>query len=61
VRLAAVARASITIEQQVWRGDELLTEGSIRIACVDTARFVLRRIPDGIAHVISQNSNPLKP
>ena len=56
VRLASVARASITIEQQAWRGDELLTEGSIRIACVDTARFELRRIPAGITHALSQTS-----
>ena len=56
VRLASVARASITIEQQAWRGDELLTEGSIRIACVDTAKFELRRIPAGITHALSQTS-----
>jgi acyl-CoA thioester hydrolase len=56
VTLASVARASITIEQQAWRGDELLTEGSIRIACVDTARFELRRIPAGITHALSQTS-----
>jgi acyl-CoA thioester hydrolase len=61
VRIAAVARASITIEQQAWRGDELLSEGSIRIACVDITRFAPRRIPDGITQVISQNPNPLKP
>jgi len=56
VRLAVVARASITIEQQAWRGDELLAEGSIRIACVDTARFALRRIPAGITHALTQTS-----
>jgi len=61
VRIAAMARVSITIEQQAWRGDELLSEGSIRIACVDISRFAPRRIPDGITQVISQNSNPLKP
>ena len=61
VRLAVVARASITIEQQAWRGDERLAEGSIRIACVDITRFAPRRIPDGITQVISQNPNPLKP
>ena len=56
VRLAVVARASITIEQQAWRGDELLAEGSIRIACVDTARFALRRIPAGITNALTQTS-----
>jgi len=61
VRIAAMARVSITIEQQAWRGDELLAEGSIRIACVDISRFAPRRIPDGITQVISQNPNSLKP
>jgi acyl-CoA thioester hydrolase len=61
VRIAAMARVSITIEQQAWRGDELLAEGSIRIACVDISRFAPRRIPDGITQVISQNPNPLTP
>ncbi len=56
VRLASVARASITIEQQAWRGDELLSEGSIRIACVDTERFALRRIPEGITHALTHIS-----
>jgi acyl-CoA thioester hydrolase len=56
VRLAVVARASITIEQQAWRGDERLAEGSIRIACVDTAKFELRRIPAGITHALTQTS-----
>ena len=31
-------------------------EGSIRIACVDTAKFELRRIPAGITHALSQTS-----
>jgi acyl-CoA thioester hydrolase len=61
VRIAAMARVSITIEQQAWRGDELLAEGSIRIACVDISRFAPRRIPDGITQVISQNPNSLTP
>ncbi|OYY63147.1 MAG: tol-pal system-associated acyl-CoA thioesterase [Burkholderiales bacterium 28-67-8] len=56
VRLASVARASITIEQQAWRGDELLSEGSIRIACVDTERFALRRIPEGITRALAHTS-----
>jgi acyl-CoA thioester hydrolase len=49
VRLVQVTRASITLDQQAWRDDELLTEGSIRIACVDTGTFQPRRIPTDIA------------
>ena len=48
VRLARVTRTSITLDQQAWRGDELLTEGSIRIACVEAGTFQPRRIPTEI-------------
>jgi acyl-CoA thioester hydrolase len=54
VRLATVARASITIEQQALRDGVLLAEGRILIACVDVARFQLRRIPVGISQAISK-------
>ncbi len=37
--------ASMTLAQQAWRGDALLTEGQIRIACVDRSSFRPRRIP----------------
>ncbi|MBX9717083.1 MAG: tol-pal system-associated acyl-CoA thioesterase, partial [Burkholderiaceae bacterium] len=39
VKLAEVRRASMTLAQQAWRGDELLTEGTIRIVCVDAGTF----------------------
>ncbi|MFM9915452.1 MAG: tol-pal system-associated acyl-CoA thioesterase [Rhizobacter sp.] len=48
VRLAQVTRTSITLDQQAWRGDELLTEGRIRIACVEAGTFQPRRIPTEI-------------
>ena len=48
VRLARVTRTSITLDQQAWRDDELLTEGSIRIACVEAGTFLPRRIPTEI-------------
>jgi len=49
VRLAHVTRTSITLDQQAWRDDVLLTEGSIRIACVEAGTFQPRRIPTEIA------------
>ena len=58
VRLASVARASITIEQQAWRGDELLSEGSIRIACVEAGTFQPRRIPTEIASRLPTTKTP---
>jgi acyl-CoA thioester hydrolase len=48
VRLAQVTRTSIILDQQAWRGEELLTEGSIRIACVEAVTFQPRRIPTEI-------------
>ena len=46
VRVADAGRASMTIAQQAWRGDELLAQGSIRIGCVDAGTFKPRRIPN---------------
>lgn len=48
VKLAEVRRASMTLAQQAWRGDELLTEGTIRIVCVDAGTFQPRSIPTAI-------------
>jgi len=42
--------ASMSIAQQAWRGPVLLTEGTIRIACVEQASFKPRRIPTEITH-----------
>lgn len=60
VRLMQVTRVSISLEQQAWRCGELLTEGSIRIACVDTGTFQPRRIPTDIAaRLPSPQAKPL--
>jgi acyl-CoA thioester hydrolase len=44
--------ASLALAQQAWRGSELLTEGSIRIGCVDAGTFRARRIPNPIRQSI---------
>jgi acyl-CoA thioester hydrolase len=41
-------RATLRFAQQVRRGEELLAEASVRVACVDAAQFRPRRIPDEI-------------
>jgi acyl-CoA thioester hydrolase len=46
VQIVDAGRASMTIAQQAWRGDELLAQGSIRIGCVDAGTFKPRRIPN---------------
>jgi len=38
-------KASLQIGQQVWRGAELLVQGSIRLGCVDVASFKPRPLP----------------
>jgi acyl-CoA thioester hydrolase len=48
VALRHSARASLVLAQQALRDGELLAEGEIRIACVDTPTLRLRRIPDDI-------------
>jgi len=34
-RLVAVTRTSFSIDQTVRRGDQILVEGSVRVACID--------------------------
>ena len=46
VHVQHAGRAQMTIRQQAWRGAELLTEGTIRIGCVDAGTFRPRRIPN---------------
>lgn len=45
VEVREAGRATMLIAQQAWRGDALLAEGTIRIACVDAASLKPRRIP----------------
>ena len=49
VNVTQASGATLTLAQQAWRHDsgmaELLTEGTIRIACVDAGTFRPRRIP----------------
>jgi acyl-CoA thioester hydrolase len=53
VQVLDAGRASLRIEQQAWRGDELVAEGEIRIGCVVASSsgdgtFRACRIPDSI-------------
>ncbi len=53
VRVEDAGRASLRISQAAWRGEERLTEGDIRIGCVDTGTFRPRRIPMDILNKIT--------
>lgn len=52
VALQRRGSASMTLAQQAWRGDTLLTEGEIRIGCVDQGTFRPRRIPNEVTMLL---------
>lgn len=43
--LADLSRASLSMEQQVLRGEEVLLKARVKVACVDRAGFRPARIP----------------
>ncbi|MBV8502858.1 MAG: tol-pal system-associated acyl-CoA thioesterase [Paucibacter sp.] len=47
-------RASMNIFQQAFRGETLLTEGEIRIGCVESQTLKSSRIPQAILSAIPQ-------
>lgn len=49
---AEIGRASLTIDQQVWRDEQLLTQGRIRIGCVDARSLKPARIPARILQAL---------
>ena len=53
VRIVHRGPATLTIEQQAWRDDALLAQGSIRIGCVDAGTFKPRRIPTELLETIT--------
>ena len=48
VQPTELGRARFVLQQQCWRGDELLCEGTVKIACVDRGTFRPCRIPTDI-------------
>lgn len=49
VDLQRCGAASLTLVQEVRRGEETLVTGEVRIACIDAQRFVPVAIPDPVA------------
>lgn len=45
-RIKLLRRASIIFEQNVYRGEELITEGTVRVACVNRATMSPCEMPD---------------
>ena len=57
VRVLHAGRAQMTIEQQAWRlasgNDALLSEGTVRIGCVDAGTFRPVRVPTSIVDSVT--------
>ncbi len=52
VAVVHLGQASLEIEQEARRADDLLAEGTIRIGCVELETFRPCRIPNDIRHSI---------
>ena len=52
VGITEAGRVSLTFLQQAWRADALLTQGTVRIGCVDAGTFRPRRIPTELISMI---------
>ena len=51
-RVKLLRRASIVFEQNVFRGDELVTEGVVRVACVSRATMTPCEMPEAVHELI---------
>jgi len=59
VKLAAAARATLTLAQAALRGTTLLADGRITLACVEAGSFRPKRLPKSILDALA--SQPDKP
>src|SRR4030042_6982041 len=47
--------ASLTLKQEVRRGNEVLASGEVRVACLDAQRFAPVAIPKHVADTVLAN------
>jgi len=52
VALEHLGRAQFTLGQRVLRGDEVLVEASVNLACVTSVGFKPVRVPDGLRETL---------
>jgi 4-hydroxybenzoyl-CoA thioesterase len=52
-RVIAAAKASLSFEQVVYRGDEVLCEGQVKLACVDKESLKPKRMPEALLAVLN--------
>ncbi|MBU0538190.1 MAG: tol-pal system-associated acyl-CoA thioesterase [Gammaproteobacteria bacterium] len=49
----AAAKASLSFEQQVYRGNEVLCKAQVSLACVDKVTLKPKRIPEALLSVLT--------
>jgi acyl-CoA thioester hydrolase len=57
VRVTDLGAASMLLEQQAWRGETLLCEGSVRVGCVSAATLRPQRMPHSVRAVLDCGAN----
>jgi len=51
--LAAEGAATLTFAQRIVRGEDVLIEGTVRVACLDSQSFRPRRLPAEVVHAFA--------
>jgi acyl-CoA thioester hydrolase len=54
-QLERVGGASLVFAQQLWRADELLAEGRVKVACVDTRRLAPAALPVSLVDALKRS------
>lgn len=54
--IGKLGRAAITFEQKIWRGDEIICEGVVKVACVDDASRKPCALPESIYQALKAAS-----
>ena len=57
VKVLELGKASILMEQQAWRGDVLLTQGQVRVGCVNADSMRPCRIPERVLSLMQSASS----
>jgi len=52
-RVIAAAKASLSFDQQVIRGEEVLCETQVKLACVDRETLKPKRLPEALLSVLT--------
>jgi tol-pal system-associated acyl-CoA thioesterase len=52
-KVIAAAKASLSFEQNIYRGDEVLCHGQVKLACVDKLTLKPKRLPEALLSVLT--------